>query len=97
MLMHFMATAARPWFVTAGGIHGQSFAGEEYFLIGIISGYYPEGENYSVPAATVLTGNVHDNSGIATVVPAYELRAVLDSPALKALRDAAFSKPSSHP
>lgn len=60
-----------------------------YLLLGVVSGYYPEKEGYIVPAATVLTGEVKDNSGIATVVPADELLKLLDSPDLKALRDQA--------
>jgi hypothetical protein len=66
-----------------------------YLLLGIISGYLPEGEIFSVPAA-VLTGEVHDNSGIATVVPAYELKALLDSAPLQAARDAIVAKEAKH-
>jgi hypothetical protein len=48
--------------------------------------------SFSVPAATVLTGEVHDNSRIATVVPGYELKALLDSPRLQAQRDAVVAE-----
>jgi len=61
--------------------------------LGVISGYFPEGENFSVPAAHVLTGEVHDNSGIATVVPAYQLISLLDSTPAKRLRDEVISQP----
>ncbi len=65
--------------VNAGGVRNSgAISPPNYLLLGVISGYYPEGEIFSVPA-TVLTGEVHDNSGIATVVPAYELKALLDS------------------
>jgi hypothetical protein len=84
----FHGNSGSPLFVKLGGSrHGQVIAGENYLLIGVISGYYPEGESFSVPAATVLTGEVHDNSGIATVVPAQELLKVLDSTELQADRD----------
>jgi hypothetical protein len=60
---------------------------DKYLLLGLISGYYPESVGYSVPAATVLTGEVHDNSGIATVVPADELKKLLDSAEIRAAQD----------
>lgn len=88
----FHGNSGSPLFVRVGGIRGNAILGEGYLLLGIVSGYYPEGESFSVPAATVLTGEVHDNSGIATVVPAEELNALLDSPRLKAQRDAEVEK-----
>jgi len=42
---------------------------------------------FSVPAATVLTGEVRDNSGIATIVPADELSKLLSSAELRADQD----------
>ena len=42
----------------------------------------------AVPTATVLTGDVHDNSGITIVVPAEELSKLLKSPAVQAAQDA---------
>jgi hypothetical protein len=65
----FHGNSGSPIFVSYGGIRGSSFSPTSYLLLGIVSGYYPEGESFSVPAATVLTGEVRDNSGIATVVP----------------------------
>jgi hypothetical protein len=54
----------------------------------VVSGYYPESEsNFSVPAARVLTGEVHDNSGVTVVVPGEALKVLLGSPALKRMRD----------
>jgi len=61
--------------------------GDRFFLLGIISGYYPESAGYSVPAASVLTGEVRDNSGIATIVPADELKKLLDSTEIRAQQD----------
>ena len=87
----FHGNSGSPLFVSTGGIRGNSIGVASYLLLGVISGYYPEGESFSVPAATVLTGEVHDNSGIATVVPGYELKALLDSPRLQAQRDAAVA------
>jgi len=65
-------------------------------LIGIIGGYYPETVNFSIPAATVLTGQVHDNSGIAVVVPVSQLLDLLKSPAVQSNRDSQVSLLTKH-
>jgi len=93
----FHGNSGSPLFVNAGGLHGNTMTPFSVLLLGVISGYYPEGETFSVPAATVLTGQVHDNSGIATVVPAYELRALLDSRDVQATRDAAVRNEAKQP
>jgi hypothetical protein len=92
----FHGNSGSPVLVNVGGIRNTSASAvPSYLLLGIISGYFPEGEIFSVPAAT-LTGEVHDNSGIATVVPAYELKALLDSAPLQAARDAIVAKEAKH-
>ena len=84
----FHGNSGSPIFVSMGGAHrGSLVLGEEYLLIGIISGYYPEQDSFVIPGAAVLTGEVRDNSGIATVVPADELLKLLDSPSLVASRN----------
>jgi len=89
----FHGNSGSPVFVSVGGMHRGAFiAGESYLLIGIISGYFPESAGYTVPAATVLTGEVHDNSGIAALVPADELMKLLSCPELQALRDQEAAK-----
>lgn len=94
----FHGNSGSPLFVSVGGLrHGSLAVGENYLLIGVISGYYPEGESISVPAATVLTGEVHDNSGIATVVPAKELLALLNSPEVQSERDSHIPAMAKHP
>jgi hypothetical protein len=86
----FHGNSGSPMFTSTRGIRGNSFSGGSYFLLGIVSGYFAEGVSFSLPAATVLTGEVHDNSGITTVVPGYELTDLLESPELKAERDRNF-------
>jgi hypothetical protein len=93
----FHGNSGSPVFVDLGGIHGNVFAPERYLLLGIISGYYPESAGFSVPAATILTGEVRDNSGIATIVPAEELTKLLYSPAVKADRDNQVANPNKRP
>jgi hypothetical protein len=59
-----LAKVGSPVFVNVGGTHHGAFVmGENYLLLGLVSGYYPESVGFSVPAATVLTGEVRDNSG----------------------------------
>ncbi len=85
----FHGNSGSPVFVNVGSSshHGQFMIGEKYLLFGLISGYYPESVGFSVPAAAVLTGEVHDNSGIATIVPADEISKLLNSPEIQAERD----------
>jgi Trypsin-like peptidase domain len=87
-LYAFHGNSGSPVFVnTSGTHHGGILLGESYLLLGLISGYYPESAGYSVPAATALTGEVRDNSGIATIVPADELKKLLDSAGIRAQQD----------
>jgi hypothetical protein len=84
----FHGNSGSPVFVNLGGFRrGGIYLGERYILVGVISGYYPESAGFSVPAATVLTGEVRDNSGIATIVPAEELTKLLNSHEAQADRD----------
>ena len=85
----FHGNSGSPLLVNVGGVRNSgAITGPNFMLLGVISGYYPEGVSFSIPTATVLTGEVHDNSGITTVVPAYELKALPDSAPLQAARDA---------
>jgi hypothetical protein len=71
-----------------GGIRGNSHRRSVVLAARVVSGYYPESEsNFSVPAARVLTGEVHDNSGVTVVVPGDALKTLLDSPVLKRVRN----------
>jgi hypothetical protein len=84
----FHGNSGSPIFVNTGGMRVGNIGGPSYLLLGIVSGYYPESETIeSLPAAKVLTGEVHDNSGITVVVPGDELKALLDTPALQQIRD----------
>jgi hypothetical protein len=86
----FHGNSGSPVFANLGGMHrGSLYMGDRYMLLGVISGYYPESAGFSVPAATVLTGEVRDNSGIAAIVPAEELVKLLNSDAVQARRDQA--------
>lgn len=65
--------------------------GYDYRLLGIVSGGYGEGEQNALLLETPLASKP-GNSGIAVIVPASELRALLDEPAAVALRDAEIAR-----
>jgi len=65
--------------------------GYDYRLLGIVSGGYGEGEENALLLETPLASKP-GNSGIAVIVPASELRALLDEPAVVALRDAEVAR-----
>ena len=85
----FGGNSGSPLMVNLGGFRsGGIISWFQYKLLGIISGYYHEDSDLKLTVATTLRGKLEQNSGIAMVVPADELKALLDSPALQAARDA---------
>ncbi len=84
----FGGNSGSPMFVNVGGFRGNSISsGFNYKLLGIVSGYFFETEDFQLQVATTLSGKVNANSGISIAVPVDELKKVLDSPALKLQRD----------
>lgn len=65
--------------------------GYDYRLLGIVSGGYGEGEQNALLLETPLASKP-GNSGIAVIVPASELKALLDEPSAVALRDAEIDR-----
>lgn len=85
----FGGNSGSPLLVNLGGIRNGNLAtGYDYRLLGIVSGYYHEDSNLNLTIATTAVGTLEQNSGIAMVVPVDELKALLDSPPLQAMRDA---------
>jgi len=78
----FGGNSGSPVMVTANwlGIGG-------YRLLGVISGYYYEDEDFNLEIATTVKGIGRANSGVAMVVPADLLKDLLDVPELKGLRE----------
>jgi hypothetical protein len=58
-----------------------------FALLGVISGYMFEDQNLELQASTSWSAMIHGNSGIATVVPAEQLKALLLTPEVKRERD----------
>ena len=65
--------------------------GEDYRLLGIVSGMFHEAEEFKLEVTTTLKGTAYGNSGIAMIVPASALKNLLDDPRLQAIRDAAVA------
>src|ERR1700682_3958748 len=83
----FGGHSGSPLFVNLSGFrNGAIYGGTQYRLLGVVSGFYHEDSNLNLTIATTLRGTLEQNSGIAMVVPVDELKALLDSPALQAVR-----------
>ena len=63
-------------------------AGEDYRLFGVVNGVVLEDEHFNLELSTTLTGTGRANSGISTIIPADELKALLEDPRLQKARDA---------
>ena len=59
-----------------------------------MSGYFQETEDFKLEVATTLRGKANANSGIAVVVPANELKKLVESPELQRQRDAVVAQES---
>jgi S1-C subfamily serine protease len=65
-----------------------------YRLLGVVSGYYYEDQDFNLEIATTIKGTARANSGVAMIVPVDFLKALLDEPDLKNVREAYFSHPA---
>lgn len=84
----FGGNSGSPMFVNLGGFrNGGVIAGNNYKLIGVVSGYEQEDADFNLQAATTYSGKLGVNSGVASVVPAQELDALLNCARLRSLRD----------
>lgn len=88
----FHGNSGSPAFVDLGGARGVVFKfGVDYRLLGVVSGGYSEGELNNLVLETPLASKP-GNSGIAIIVPAFALKALLDDPQVVALRDAEVAR-----
>jgi S1-C subfamily serine protease len=88
----FGGNSGSPVMVEAGPLNMDG-----YHLLGVVSGYYYEDEHFNLEVATTVKGTGQANSGIAMIVPVDFLKALLETPELKAKREAYFSRQSSGP
>jgi len=86
----FGGNSGSPAFINLGGFHGGNLrVAEDYHLLGVVNGEIIEDEHFNLQLAiTFIRGTAAGNSGISTIVPADELKALLDDPRLQAIRDA---------
>jgi hypothetical protein len=83
----FHGNSGSPVLVNVGGIRRGVIGGDSYRMLGVVSGMYDEDTDFKLRVTTTLPGTVHGNSGIAMIVPASQLKALLDDPRLQANRD----------
>jgi hypothetical protein len=74
-----------------GGLVTPSNGAVPYLLLGVVSGYMYEDSDLTLRTSTDYEAIIHANSGITIVVPAEQLKALLLSLPLQALRDQAVA------
>jgi hypothetical protein len=84
----FGGNSGSPVMVNLGGLRRGMLGGDSYRMVGIVSGMYYEDSEFNLQIVTTLVGTTHGNSGIAMIVPARQLKALLDDPRVQAQRDA---------
>lgn len=90
--MHvFGGNSGSPAFINLAGMReNMVIPGESYWLLGVANANVSEDENFNLQLTTTIQGKGIANSGISTIVPAYELKALLDD--LQSLRDEAVRR-----
>jgi hypothetical protein len=86
----FSGNSGSPLFVNVTGARNGTMilGGFPYMLIGVVSGYYYENSDLTLTVTTnTITGKLGANSGIALVVPADQVKALLDSSEFQSERD----------
>ena len=84
----FHGNSGAPAFINLAGMHGGSItSGEEYRLLGVVNGGITEDEHFNLEMTSTLSITTSANSGIATIVPADDLKALLLDPRIQKLRD----------
>jgi hypothetical protein len=66
--------------------------GYEYKLLGVVAGFMPEKNDFTIQVVTDYSGSFKENSGICAIVPAQELRKILFSSDLSRKRDQAVTE-----
>ena len=86
--MHvFHGNSGSPVFVNIGGFRQNMMTPTESFLLlGVVSGFVYETSDLQLQVTSTVSGKLGSNSGIATIVPVDELKALLDGPELTVMR-----------
>jgi hypothetical protein len=85
----FGGNSGSPAFINLSGYHrgGMVLGADNYRLLGVVNGEVTEDEKFNLELATTLKGTGKGNSGVSTIVPSDEVKALLDDPRLQKLRD----------
>jgi hypothetical protein len=84
-VMSFEGNSGSPVFIRTDG-DNQTLGSYQYYLIGVMQGYYQTDSKVSVQTAK-LNGVAKENSGVAAVVPAQKILDILESPRAVSMRD----------
>jgi hypothetical protein len=98
--MHvFSGNSGSPAFINLGGIrsNGDLMTAQNYLLLGIVNGEVYEDENFNLTLTATVAGKAYANSGVSTIVPADDLKSLLEGPQLQKIRDAAIRRLTSPP
>ncbi|MFZ0773669.1 MAG: hypothetical protein WCA49_13190 [Candidatus Sulfotelmatobacter sp.] len=88
----FGGNSGAPVFCNLGGLRGNTISsGDDYHLLGVVSGMFYEDEEFNLEVTTTFKGTGRANSGISMIVPADAVKNLLDAPVLKAQREAAVA------
>jgi hypothetical protein len=84
----FGGNSGSPAFINLGGLRGMHVKSvADYRLLGVINGEVTEDMNFNLELTTTLKGMGKENSGVSTIVPSDELKALLEDPRIQKLRD----------
>jgi hypothetical protein len=89
----FHGNSGSPVFVDVNGTRGgMTMAGQDFRMLGVISGFYGEDDKFNLTVQTNVSGNAGSNSSIAVIVPAMLVKDLLNDPRVVAEREAAVTK-----
>jgi len=84
----FHGNSGSPAFINLAGMHDGSIStGMDYRLLGVVNGEVFEDEDFNLTLTATVAGKALANSGVSTIVPADDLKALLDDPRLQRQRD----------
>jgi hypothetical protein len=89
----FGGNSGSPVFVDIGGLRRGKFS--SFKLLGVVAGEVFETNDFHLQVSTTYDGKVSANSGISMIVPASDLKALLESEPLQKMRDDVVNKEKS--
>jgi hypothetical protein len=89
----FGGNSGSPVFVDVGGLRRGQF-GYSFKLLGVVAGEVSETADFQLQVVTTLSGKVSANSGISVIVPARDVKALLETPQAQKPRDDAVARES---